>query len=218
MTKIDLAKFVHRSPTPTTLRATLAHPMKAKKQSKAVVNTILKHSMNGKTQSKSKHVTFNTRVEKCVFIDDVIRGNVAPVHSTSERECIEKEIREYNCEMVIHPDSRCSKLSREEQDRYRKRTVECENVKLRWEKMGPVISPSHQTCSHYVLENFVKQDQTVCERSGRSSNVSRSVYKRHGRAWTRRDSRTSSLFTIFWQPFRAAIRRINNVVKTRWTY
>ena len=33
-----------------------------------------------------------------------------------------------------------------------------------------------------VLENVAKRAQTVCERSGRSVNVLRSVYELHGRA------------------------------------
>ena len=44
-----------------------------------------------------------------------------------------------------------------------------------------VIPLSHQTSSHYVLENVAERAQTVCERSGRSGNVLQSVYELHGR-------------------------------------
>ena len=49
-----------------------------------------------------------------------------------------------------------------------------------------LMLPSHQTSSHYVLENVAERAQTVCERSGRSSNVLRSFYELHGRAQTGR--------------------------------
>ena len=81
-----------------------------------------------------------------------------------------------------------------------------------------LIPLSHQTSSHYVLENVAERAQTVCERSERSSNLLRSVYELHGRAWTGRCSRTSSLLKNFWRPSRSAIRRSDNVLKTRWTY
>ena len=44
------------------------------------------------------------------------------------------------------------------------------------------MPPSHRTRFHYVLENVAKRAQTVCERSGRSYNLLRSVYELHGRA------------------------------------
>ncbi len=46
------------------------------------------------------------------------------------------------------------------------------------------MPPLHQTSSHYVLENVAERAQTVCERSGRSSNCLRSFYELHGRAQT----------------------------------
>ena len=46
------------------------------------------------------------------------------------------------------------------------------------------MPPLHRSRSHYVLENVAKRAQTVCELSGRSISVLRSVYELHGRART----------------------------------
>ena len=47
-----------------------------------------------------------------------------------------------------------------------------------------LIYPRSTIRSHYVLKNVAERDRTVCKRTGRSSNVLRSVFERHELART----------------------------------
>ena len=89
-----------------------------------------------------------------------------------------------------------------------------------------MIKPrSHQTRSHYVLQNVAERGQTVCERNERYDNCLGSFYELSGRFMDAVDglereghSRTSTLLKILRRPSRSEIGRSDNVFKTRWTF